>query len=409
MNGGTIIAMKRKPTRRALPIRDVIVQVKLLYASGRSVLSGILGYLAEGHPWRIRLLQTSDELTESVVQQAEESGVDGMIITLPGTSGAMARLAKSSIPTVFMNVDDEALRRRGNAAFLLSDNAAIGRECARHLLSCGKFASFAYIHMTAEVADWSQARADAFRKTLAPTGRPFAEYAARNTVGDDADNRDLTDFLVSLPKPAGVMAAFDARAAHVLNVCSSAKLAVPRQIAVIGVDNDEFIDNYSAPSLSSVLPDFGGGGRRAAELLEDLMAGRGGQTPRETHIPVKKVVVRESTRHLPPATTLVENALAFIQAQVSEGVTPSEVVRHLGVSRRLAELRFQELRGETIRATIEKERLDRVKRLLRMSSRPIGRIAEETGFKSVDRLSRLFKQRTGLSPLQWRKQQRSNG
>ncbi len=32
------------------------------------------------------------------------------------------------------------------------------------------------------------------------------------------------------------------------------------------------------------------------------------------------------------------------------------------------------------------ERLDRVKRLLSMSSRPIGRIAEETGFKLIDRL-----------------------
>ncbi len=400
--------MKRKTTRKARPIRDVIVLVKLLYASGRSVLSGVFSYLAEGHPWRIRLLQSTEELTESVVRQAEETGVDGMILTLEGTPGAMARLAESSIPTVFVNVDGDALRRRKKAAFLLSDNAAIGRECARHLLSCGKFASFAYIHMATKDADWSQARADAFRKMLAPSGRPFTEYAARNTVGDDADNRDLMDFLVSLPMPAGVMAAFDARAAHVLNACATAKLAVPRQIAVIGVDNDEFIGNYSSPSLSSVQPDFEGGGRRAAELLANLMDGHGGQSADKAFIPVKKVFVRESTAHLPPATPLVESALAFIRAHALEGVTPSDVVRHLGVSRRLAELRFAELRGETIRAAIEKEKLDRVKRLLRTTSRPIGRIAEETGFKSGDRLSRLFKQRTGLSPLQWRKQ-RPNG
>jgi transcriptional regulator GlxA family with amidase domain len=100
----------------------------------------------------------------------------------------------------------------------------------------------------------------------------------------------------------------------------------------------------------------------------------------------------------------VESAVDYIRAHVAEGVTPSDVVRHLGVSRRLAELRFGELRGETIRAAIEKERLSRVKYLLRSTSRPIGAIAQETGFNSVARLSHLFRQRTGLSPLQWRKQ-----
>ena len=62
------------------------------------------------------------------------------------------------------------------------------------------------------------------------------------------------------------------------------------------------------------------------------------------------------------------------------------------------------LRGGTIRAAIEKERLDHVKRLLRTTTRSIGRIAEETGFGSADCLSRLFRQRTGKSPRAWRAQ-----
>ena len=221
------------------------------------------------------------------------------------------------------------------------------------------------------------------------------------TVADDADFRALTDFLASLPKPAGVMTTYDGRAAHVLNVCSAAGLAVPHQVAVIGVDNDEFFCNFSSPPLSSVLPDFEGGGRMAAEMLENLMAGH---RPREAHIPVRKVVVRESTAPLPPATALVESALAFIRAHATEGATAADVVRHLGVSPRLAELRFRELRGETIRAAIEKERLDLVKRLLRTTARPIGSIAREAGFKSPIRLSLLFHQRTGQSPRAWRAQ-----
>ena len=401
---GIMEDMGRKYQEKARPVRNVIVLARLIYSSGRSILSGIFNHLSDGHPWRVRILQADEEFTESVVAQAEESGVDGMILTLPGKPGALERVVASSIPTVFMNLDGDAIRRRTNAAIISVDNDAIGREGARHLLSCGRFASFAFVHGRPVADDWSLERAKAFRKALASSGRPLFEYLSREPVGDDADVRDLTDFLVSLPKPAGVMSTFDGRATQVLNVCAAAGLDVPRQIAVIGVDNDESLCNFSSPPLSSVLPDFEGGGRMAAEELESLMAKPSARGPHVLRIPVKKVVVRESTAPLPPATTLVESAMDYIRAHAAEGVTPTGVVRHLGVSRRLAELRFAELRGETIRAAIERERLERVKRLLKTTALPIGHIAAETGFKSVARLSHLFRQRMGTSPLQWRKQ-----
>ena len=396
--------MNGKYSGKARPIRDVIVQVRLLYVSGRSILAGIFNHLSDGYPWRVRILQSGDELTDSVVSQAEASGVDGMILTLPGSPEVMERVAASSIPTVFMNMENVVSCRRNSAAFISLDNAAIGREGAKHLLSLGKFASFAFIHGISAYDNWSLERSNAFRATIAANGRPFAEYPSRDPNGDDADLRDLKDFLVSLPKPAGVMATFDGRAAHVLNACASAGLEVPGQVAVIGVDNDEFYCDFSSPTLSSVLPDFEGSGRMAAEVLEELMAKRHTKSARFFRVPVKKVVVRESTAPPPPATALVESALAYIHAHATEGATPEDVVRHLGVSRRLAELRFKELRGETIRLAIERERLERVKRLLKTTSLPIGHIAAETGFKSVVRLSHLFRQRFGISPLQWRKQ-----
>ncbi len=395
--------MRRETNGKARPVRDVIVLVNLRYASGRRVLSGVFNHLADGHPWRVRILQSNDEFTEGVAAQAETTGVDGMILTLPGQPGALEKAAASDIPAVFMNLDGEALRKRTNAAIITVDNAAIGQEGARHLLSCGKFASFAFVHGKLNHTDWSRVRAEAFRQTLASSGSPYAEYPPRETIGDDADLRDLSDFLLSLPKPTGVMALFDGRATHVLNACASVGLDVPGHVALIGVDNDESFCDFSSPTLSSVQPDFEGGGRMAAEALETIMAKRRTKAAIVSRIPVSKVIVRESTAPLPPATALVESAMAYIHSHFAEGATPRDVARSLGVSRRLAELRFKDLRGETIRAAIERERLDRVKRLLRTTSLPIGRIAAETGFKSAVRLSHLFRQRTGLSPLQWRK------
>ncbi len=55
-----------------------------------------------------------------------------------------------------------------------------------------------------------------------------------------------------------------------------------------------------------------------------------------------------------------------------------------------------------MRDAIEKERLERVQRLLRGSDRSLVRIAEQTGFKKVSHLSALFKKRFGLSPRAYR-------
>ena len=142
--------------------------------------------------------------------------------------------------------------------------------------------------------------------------------------------------------------------------------------------------------------------RAAAELDALSRKGRKGPGP-VFQIPAKGVVQRESTKFLPPAAALVRRASEFIKSRACEGIVPGDVYRHLRVSRSLAELRFAELRGETIRAAIERERLDRVKKLLKTTTRPLSRIAKEAGFKSATHLSHLFKKRTNLSPSAWRK------
>ena len=72
--------------------------------------------------------------------------------------------------------------------------------------------------------------------------------------------KELAEWLVSLPKPCGVWAAFDQRAKHVLDACRLAGLNVPSQIQVLGVDNETYVCEQTIPSLSSLMPDFENGG-----------------------------------------------------------------------------------------------------------------------------------------------------
>ena len=396
-----------KGTKSKRPsIRRMLLLIETSYGSGREVLSGILKYLADGHPWQIQFLLEPKDLTADLVRNAAANSIDGVILTRPGAPEGMAALADSSLPAVFIDVFTPALSRRPNAAFFKSDNADIGRRGARHLLECGNFSSFGFVHAAPKDAAWSRERCDGFTTAMEgqkAKGRALSEFPSRDDIGSDDDRHALSAWLSALPKPVAVMAAYDWRATHVLDACAEAGLRVPDQVALVGADNDEFYCSFTIPHISSVQSDGESVGLRAAAELDALSRkGRTGPGP-VFQIPAKGVVQRESTKFLPPAAALVRRASEFIKSRACEGIVPGDVYRHLRVSRSLAELRFAELRGETIRAAIERERLDRVKKLLKTTDRTLSRIAKEAGFKSATHLSHLFKKRTDLSPSAWRK------
>lgn len=52
--------------------------------------------------------------------------------------------------------------------------------------------------------------------------------------------------LAELPKPLAVLAAWDVAAVQVAELCHKARLAVPSQVAILGVDDDELLCNGAA-------------------------------------------------------------------------------------------------------------------------------------------------------------------
>jgi hypothetical protein len=86
----------------------------------------------------------------------------------------------------------------------------------------------------------------------------------------------LGDWLMTLPKPVGVMACDDGRARHVLEACRTRGLRVPHDVAVIGVDDDELICELAVPPLTSIRQAARRIGYEAARLLDVRMRSRGG-------------------------------------------------------------------------------------------------------------------------------------
>ena len=385
------------------PRRKVALVLNLQGPAGREMLAGVNRFLNEGHLWRLRIIQDANALTADALHGLERDGADGLIVSeLREHSDAVA-LADTPIPLALVNVGEEPFaRRRERTAFVWNDNEDIGRQAARHLFACGNFAAFGYVNSFTHQRLWSCGRGEAFRRTVETAGFGVSVYPMRDDCGSAADAAALRDWLTSLPKPAAVLAAADWRAVQVFDACQAAGFRIPSQVSLLGVDNNDFDCLGIIPQLSSVQPDYEGGGYRAAVELESLMGLARPEPPRRIFLPARMVVGRGSTKPIPPASVLVRRGLSFIKAHACEGVGVEDVAAHLGASRRLVELRFRQICGKSVREAIENERLERVQRLLRGSDRLIALIAEQTGFKTVSHLSALFKKRFGVSPRAYR-------
>ena len=118
---------------------------------------------------------------------------------------------------------------------------------------------------------------------------------------------------------------------------------------------------------------------------------------------VKAVIHRESTAELSTSGKLVQKAVAYIRHHALEGIGVADVVAHLQVSRRLADLRFRELQHSSIGEEITRVRLAEVQRRLRATKEPIDAIAVQCGYANPNYLKNLFRKRFSMSMRDFRK------
>ena len=387
-------------------IRKVAVAARLSDASWRDFLTGFFDYAKRKTHWDIRVVQSAEELERTA------SGCHGIVTGIEPSSGVLAACARNAAPLVAVGAEWK-LKHKGVAiAYIRNDNESIGRFCAQHFHSLGKFAAAGFVP-SSDSDDWSAAREKGFlgnfRAAEKSTFRPAAE------PGSDKDIAALADWLRSLSKPAAVMAAWDMRAVHVLSACRLAHLKVPGQVAVIGVDNDPLLCDFTTPTLTSVSPDHILEGQLAAEIIDRMMRhpSLNPQHSTRNHQPhlntAKKVVERESARPVSPVTALIARAISFIDAHASENIKAADVVSALGVSRSLLDLRFREFRDETVSQSIICRRLDEVKRLLSETGLSIHAITAKCGFPNPNHLKNLFRRHCGISMRDWRNNKQPSG
>lgn len=373
--------------------KKVVVSLRTDIMPGREHLIGVFRFVkSHGRRWNLITLSHL-ELAESL-RNGRLADADGYIVSEippPPVSHVLSGLA---CPIVTIDSPKSFIDRTRQVVNIELDNAGIGRMGAAHFLSMGRFMSFAFVPAR-ENRHWSHERAAAFRYAVKGHGIGCSVYTP------DKDP-PLANWLQKLPKPAAVMVACDRRMIEVLEASQEADISIPEQLALLGVDNEEMYCNFTEPTLSSIDPGLESEGIKAAAALDRLMRARKPRQTQTVYLPPRRIVQRESTSAILPAAMMIRKARAFIDGNATKGIKPSDVVREMHVSRRLAELRFRQLSGKTIRETIIERQLTLAKRLLDTTSCSVGEIVTSCGFSNRRQFERLFKQQFGKSARQVR-------
>ena len=372
----------------------ICVVFELALDAHRRKLRGVMDY-ARRVGWDVEV--AGGYLTPELLSPEDYNAYDGIILDRepPLLTGSWESVYRPFV-VIDGGPDSRAFQRRAD---IRCDAGAIGRLAAETLFALSP-SSCAFVPAFPS-DDWSSLRGDAFLAAVRNSGVPAEAYAPicqdRAPEHLDAECSRLAAWLAERPRPVAVFAANDAVATFVYAACRRTHLAIPDDVQVLGVDDDETVCEWSRPTLSSILVDFESCGRQAAALLDDLIQRRRGAAHRIQTFGPLSVVHRASTRsRLPHSDVRLSRALDLIDRDACRGLTVSGLARALGISRRSLELLFRSL-GETPAHRLSEAKLRRVRDLLLSTSHPISRIASECGFPSVVYLSGLFKRRHGIT------------
>lgn len=393
---------KPKPARRAAPPArpakrpHVALLVETSHASGRDILRGIARYLREHEPWALFIEPHGSK--DSPPRWLRQWRGDGIIARIQDRAYASA-IRAIGIPTV----DVLGLVPAKQMPLVHVDDAAVALAAAQHLGERG-FRHFAYVGIGG--LNYSAKRREAFVRAVRERGGDSQYYELpRHCEGEDSwENMedDLADWVRRLPKPCGVMLCSDQLGPKVLEACRRAKISVPAELAVIGVDNDEPLCEVCNPPLSSVRPNHEAVGYEAARLLDQLMR-RKRPPAQPVWIQPLGIQARLSTQVLALDDRQLAKAIQFIHEQACAGLTTNEVARHAGLSLSVLQRRFRTALKRTIHDEIMSARLRHACALLAETELPLIEVSEKAGFKHQEYMGVVFKRHFHLTPAQYRR------
>ena len=375
--------MKRGPSSKL-----VLIALDKSITSRTKKLRGIFRAADESGLIELKIMDDGRDLSPEFVDQQTSIGVQAFIVGASGVGAGVSRICENRIPVVTISQPYPLWEK---SCAIHTDNAALSREAARILTAHRQTDSFAYFPALGN-PQWSTERAEAFAREIARR-RPRASMSV-------LDPDTAADELCRCRKPVGVLAANDTYAAEVLKAAEETGLDVPRDVSIVGIDNEQFLCESLSTPISSIEPDFEREGYEAMRAAIGLLDGK--RVAGRMLCGISRVVARNSTYDPKSAETLVSRAVEIIEERATSGLTVLDLCTHLRVSRCLLDMRFKEQGKRSPKELIIMRRLNALKVMLQSTDIPIADVCSRCGFGSENHPKKLFRQRFGMSMSEWR-------
>jgi len=381
-------------------IPKVIFLVETSRAYGRGLLRGIAQYSKLNGPW---LFFMGPEFYVKGIEHSykwmKDLDADGIIAPL--WDDAIIKMIDSlGLPAVICGIEKPNLR----ACRVVTDDVAVGRMAAEYFLERG-FRRFAFCGFNDAI--WSQRRGESFSESVKEVGfetHIYKRYKAARKRSSEAEQTVIAKWLQSLPKPIAIMACNDDRGQDVLAACRLAGLETPGEVAILGVDDDELVCSLSYPQLSSIAVNTNRAGYEAARVLDKLMSGlQIEEFEKIVRISPLHVVTRQSTDIRAIEDTQVADAVNFIRMHSRKVIQVGDVAEAVGLSRRALEQHFRKVLRHSVHDEIKYARVNQMADLLISTNLTMSQIARFLGYPNASNISRYFKQKKGISPMEYRK------
>ena len=379
----------------------IMIERQRMY--GRRLCEGVIRFARGRTDWALGFVDF-----DAIKHPARLSGYDGFIARIM-EDAAEAALRATGKPVV--DVFFEKPREGFGAA---DQNANIvGQMAALHFIEhC--FTRFAFCGYNGR--SYSDRRRDSFVQCLAQNHFKCSLYRTPQSAlkdfndsvilkehfGAASDRRAMGTWITRLEKPVAIFCSHDMRAYQLLEVCRENGIRIPEDVALLGCDDDELVCQFTYPTLSSIDQNATGIGYAAAECLQQMLDKPGFVPPPALVEPIR-LVERDSSRIYPIDPPWLSDAMIFIRRNIARNITATDVYGHVGKSHTLIDTAFRRTFRTSVQKTIIRERLAEAKRLLTRTDIPLTRIAELSGFATVQYFCTSFNAAFGLTPSDYRK------
>jgi LacI family transcriptional regulator len=199
----------------------IILAIESYRAFDKELLKGISQYAKEHGPWLF--FHKTDDVSRSL-SEIEKIKPDAIIVRVSINEKWLEKIPLD-MPAVVLG-SGTVYENRIN---ITSNSQRIGQMAAEYLLSLG-FKDFGFC--SASKSSWATERSLSFTKAIHNAGFDVNYYSYTENDGFAGELTSMTEWIKSLPRPIGIMAANDDNGLSILEACKAINVEVPQQVAV---------------------------------------------------------------------------------------------------------------------------------------------------------------------------------